>query len=207
MSSLSSEIVIASHNPGKVREIRELLQPLGVQVLSATEAGVTEEPEETGTTFAENAIIKAEEVMRATGKPCLSDDSGFAVSALHGAPGIYSARWAGADKNFQAAMAKVHQEWERTASQDKTATFHCVLALAMPNQPTQTFAGEISGTICWPPRGKNGFGYDPMFIPDGHHQTFAEMEPAAKHAMNHRARAFAALLQYLRGNTCENARR
>jgi XTP/dITP diphosphohydrolase len=192
-----NELIIASHNKGKIREIRSLLLPLGMTALSAFEAGVTEEPEETGETFAQNAVLKAEAVCAATGKPSLSDDSGFAVEALAGAPGIYSARWAGAGKDFTLAMTTVWEEWKRRAPASKAASFHCALALAVPGQQTRSFSGSVSGELTWPPRGNKGFGYDPMFVPEGYKQTFAEMEPEAKHAISHRARAFEKLLAHL----------
>ncbi len=193
-----SKLVIASHNAGKVREIRELLKPYAAEVVSASDAGVPE-PEETGDTFAANAILKAEAVAAATGLPALADDSGLCVTALQGEPGIYSARWAGTDKNFNVAMQRVWDEVTVTDSTDYCAAFVCALALKIPGQIVQVFEGRITGQLTWPIRGQHGFGYDPMFIPDGYPLTFGEMLPADKHAISHRARAFASLIDALRG--------
>lgn len=187
-------LVLATHNPGKAREIAELLKALNVTVVSAGDMGLAE-PEETGATFKENAILKASAAAKASNLPTLADDSGLSVTALKGAPGIYSARWAGPSKDFDAAMRKVHDDLGDTP--DRSAAFICVLALAWPDGETQSFEGRVEGAITWPPRGDQGFGYDPVFVPDGHTQTFAEMEPAAKHAMSHRAQAFDLLLQAL----------
>lgn len=184
-------LVVASHNAGKVREIRDLLAPFGVDVVSAGELDLPE-PEETGKTFAANAELKALAAAQASGLPALSDDSGLAVEALDGAPGIYSARWAGPLKDFQAAMARINAELADT--DDRRAHFVCALTLAWPDGHMETFEGRVDGTLTWPPRGDKGFGYDPMFVPEGHAVTFAEMEPAEKHAMSHRARAFALLV-------------
>jgi len=191
-----NRIVIASHNAGKVREIRELLDPLGLSVVSAGELGL-EEPEETGETFAANAELKARFVAERSGLPALSDDSGLAVTALDGAPGIHSARWAGPERDFGRAMEEVERALEGKA--DRSAYFVCALCLAFPGGGAEVFEGRIDGDLVWPPRGDKGFGYDPIFRPEGHDITFGEMEPAAKHAMSHRARAFAKLLAYLRG--------
>lgn len=189
-------IVIASHNAGKVREIRELLDPLGLSAVSAGELGL-EEPEETGETFAANAKLKARFVAEGSGLPALSDDSGLAVTALDGAPGIHSARWAGPERDFGRAMEEVERALEGKA--DRSAYFVCALCLAFPGGGAEVFEGRIDGDLVWPPRGDKGFGYDPIFRPEGHDITFGEMEPAAKHAMSHRARAFAKLLAHLRG--------
>jgi len=189
-------LVIASHNPGKVREILELLAPLGFDVKGAGELGLPE-PEETGHTFAENAVLKAVAAADATGLPALADDSGLAVAALHGAPGIYSARWAGPDKNFAAAMARVERELDNALPQDRSARFVCALALAEPGGDVQVFEGDVRGHLTFPPRGTRGFGYDPIFVADGMSETFGELEPAHKHAISHRARAFAKLKDYL----------
>jgi XTP/dITP diphosphohydrolase len=189
-------LILASHNPGKVREILELLAPLGFDVKGAAELGLPE-PEETGATFAENAILKARAAADATGLLSLSDDSGLAVLALNGAPGIYSARWAGPSKDFSGAMARVEHELAETNSQDRTAKFVCALALAEPGGAMHIFEGEAHGTLTFPPCGTNGFGYDPIFIADGMHETFGEIDPAHKHAISHRARAFAKLKDYL----------
>lgn len=188
------EIVIASHNQGKVREIRELLLPYASSFVSAADLDL-EEPEETGLTFEENAILKARAAANASGKIALADDSGLAVNALDGAPGIYSARWGGPDRDFNLAMEKVNQEIsESKTPDDRSAYFVCVLAIAYPdNGRAETFEGRVTGGLIWPPRGDKGFGYDPMFVANGMDKTFAEIDPQAKHAMSHRANAFAKL--------------
>ncbi len=182
-------LVLASHNPGKLVEIKDLLAPFGLRVIGAGELGLSE-PDETGSSFAANAALKARTAADASGHPALADDSGLSVGALGGAPGIYSARWAGANKDFSIAMERVRRELEAAGTKDRSAKFVCALALAMPNGPVEIFEGEVYGHLEFPPRGKNGFGYDPIFVADGMAQTFGEMEPAAKHAMSHRARAF-----------------
>jgi XTP/dITP diphosphohydrolase len=187
--SPSDKLVIASHNEGKVREIRELLAPYRLSVAGAAELGL-EEPEETGSTFAENAALKAEAASAASGLPALADDSGLSIAALNGAPGIHSARWAGAAKDFRIAMKRVEDEMQRSGNPDKRAHFVCALALSAPGAPTQIFEGRAYGSIDFPPRGQYGFGYDPIFMPEGHRFTFAEMDPKAKHAISHRAKAF-----------------
>lgn len=186
------KLVVASHNPGKVREIDALLRPLSADVVSAAELGLAE-PEETGKTFAENACLKARAAAAASGLPALADDSGLAVPALGGDPGIYSARWAGPDKDFALAMEKVEKALKETGSEDRTAYFVCVLALAWPDGHCEEFEGRVYGGLVWPPRGENGFGYDPVFQPDGFDSTFGEMDPSDKHAMSHRAAAFSQL--------------
>lgn len=185
------KLVLASHNKGKLREIEALLRPLGIAVVSAGELGLPE-PEENAPDFAGNARIKALAAASASGLPALSDDSGFCVAALNGAPGVLSARWAGPAKDFAAAMALVNQK--RGADPDERAWFIAALCLAWPDGHTETFLGRIDGTLTWPPRGDRGFGYDPMFIPAGAQQTFGEIEADQKHAISHRARAFAQLL-------------
>ena len=182
-------LVIASHNQGKVREIADLLTPTGVVVRGASELGLAE-PEETGATFAENAILKARAAAEAGGLPALADDSGLCVTALGGAPGIYSARWAGPKKSFALAMARVERELKAKGTKDLSAKFVCVLALAAPGGEVETFEGEVNGRLVFPPRGRNGFGYDPIFVADGMNKTFGEIDPADKHAISHRARAF-----------------
>jgi XTP/dITP diphosphohydrolase len=184
-------LAIATHNPGKLREIAELLRPHGVETVGAAALGLTE-PEETGATFEANAQLKALAAARASGLPALADDSGLAVAALGGAPGIYSARWAGPEKDFAAAMRRV--ERELAGKTDRRASFVAALALAWPDGRVETFRGEVHGTLAFPPRGARGFGYDPIFVPEGGRETFGEMEPAAKHAISHRARAFARLI-------------
>ncbi|WP_425407041.1 RdgB/HAM1 family non-canonical purine NTP pyrophosphatase [Hwanghaeella sp.] len=186
------KLVIASHNPGKVREIGELLAPFQVDVVSAGELNLPE-PEETEATFIGNAILKAKASATGANLPALADDSGLAVTALNGDPGIYSARWAGPDKDFGRAMQMVQDDLGD--SSDRTAKFVCALALAWPDGHVETFQGEVHGTLTWPPRGDKGFGYDPIFVPDGHAMTFAEMDPQAKHDMSHRAVAFRQLVE------------
>ena len=182
-------LVLASHNPGKLREIADLLTPYGVEVVSAGALGLPE-PVEDAPDFAGNARLKARAAADACGLPALADDSGFCVAGLDGAPGIYSARWAGPAKDFAAAMARVQAE---LGAGDRRAWFICALALAWPGGPDTVFQGRVDGTAVWPPRGALGFGYDPMFLPDGAALTYGEMDPAEKHATSHRARAFAAL--------------
>jgi XTP/dITP diphosphohydrolase len=188
-----TRLVVASHNAGKVREIRELVEPHGLSVVSAAELDLFE-PEETGSTFAANAELKAAAAARASGLPALSDDSGLEVELLDGAPGVYSARWAGPGKDFGIAMRRVADEVRARAEWTEPgprANFAASLCLAWPDGEAQIFEGKVYGNLVWPPRGTRGFGYDPMFIPDGHTLSFGQMEPAAKHAISHRARAFA----------------
>lgn len=183
----TGRLVIASHNPGKVREIAELLAPFGAEVVSAGEL-MLPEPEETGHSFVENAELKARAAALATGLPALADDSGLAVAALGGDPGIYSARWAGPARDFSYAMKKV--EKALGDSSDRRAHFICALSLAWPDGHVESFEGFVHGQLVWPPRGNRGFGYDPMFLPNDHSETFGEMEPQAKHDIGHRAQAF-----------------
>lgn len=185
-------LIVASHNQGKVAEIRHLLAPFGITVQSAADLDLPE-PEETEDSFAGNAKLKALAAAQAANLPALSDDSGLAVHALGGAPGIYSARWAGPGKDFAVAMERVQSELADSA--DRSAAFVCALCLAWPDGHTEVFEGRVEGTITWPMRGERGFGYDPIFVPQGHAITFAEMEPEAKHAMSHRARAFAQMVE------------
>ena len=184
-------LVIASHNPGKVSEIADLMRPFVVEVISAADLNL-DEPEETGTTFADNALLKAHAAAKAANLPALADDSGLVVNALAGAPGVYSARWAGADKDFIVAMEKVEELLR--GSEDRSSMFVCALALAWPDGHADVFEGFVEGEITWPPRGEKGFGYDPIFTADGEDITFAEMEPAQKHTMAHRADAFQKLV-------------
>jgi len=184
-------LVIASHNQGKVAEIADLLAPYGAEVMSAAGLGL-EEPEETGLTFIDNALLKARAAAKATGKPALADDSGLAVAALNGDPGLYSARWAGPRKDFFLAMRKV--EDKLAGSTDRRAAFLCALALVWPDGHEEAVEGRVDGLWVWPPRGGNGFGYDPAFQPDGYDQTFGEMAPEHKHEMSHRADAFRQLV-------------
>ena len=187
-----TRLVIASHNAGKVREIAQLLAPFGTAVVAAAALGLPE-PEETEASFAGNARLKAEAAARGSGLPALADDSGLCVAALGGAPGIHSARWAGPDKDFALAMARIERELGE--SPDRRAWFVCALALAAPGQPTRVFEGRVDGSLVFPPRGARGFGYDPIFIAAGETLTFGEMDPARKHAISHRARAFAQLVR------------
>ena len=183
-------LVIASHNQGKVEEISALLAPFGIESLPAAVLGVPE-PEETGDSFETNAALKAMAAAEASGLPAIADDSGLVVRALGGAPGIYSARWAGPAKDFGVAMARVNRE---LGDRDRSATFVAVLALAWPNGGIELFRGDVAGRLVWPPRGERGFGYDPIFVPEGGAETFGEMEPAEKHKISHRACAFAKLV-------------
>lgn len=186
-------LVIASHNEGKVREIRALLAPYGVEPVSAASLDLPE-PDETGTTFAANAELKARASADLSGLPALADDSGLCVEALGGDPGIFSARWAGESKDFALAMQLVEDKLRETDPEaGRDAHFVCALSLCWPDGHIETFEGRVDGTLVWPPRGDNGFGYDAMFRPNGHDQTFGQMDPAAKHAMSHRAIAFAKL--------------
>lgn len=189
------EIVIASHNEGKVREIADLLKPFASKFVSAGSLGL-DEPEETGKTFVDNALLKAHAAAKSSGKIALADDSGLAVSTLGGDPGIYSARWAGEPRDFGRAMEKVHDALGD--AKDRSASFICVLALAWPDGRAEVFEGSVQGDIIWPPRGNKGFGYDPVFIACGMDKTFAEIEPDEKHAISHRADAFKKLCAFLK---------
>jgi XTP/dITP diphosphohydrolase len=187
-----TRLVVASHNAGKVREIVELVAPFGLSVTTAAELGLPE-PAETGSSFVANAELKARAAARAAGLPALADDSGLEVMVLGGAPGIYSARWAGPDKDFGLAMQRVHDELARRGAWQPPgpfANFRAALCLAWPDGEDAAFEGKVHGHLVWPPRGRKGFGYDPMFVPEGLSLTFGEMEPDAKHAISHRARAF-----------------
>lgn len=182
-------LVIATHNKGKAKEISALLKPYVSDFYTAGELNLPE-PEETGKTFAENATLKAVAAAKASGKPALSDDSGLAVNALDGAPGIYSARWGGENKDLDLAMEKVHTALDEAKSEDRSAAFVCALALAFPDGTCQVFEGRAQGTIIAPARGDMGFGYDPIFQPDGFQKTFAEMNSEEKQKLSHRAKAF-----------------
>ncbi len=201
MALYPGPLVIASHNRGKIREIEDLLGPFGFDVKSAADLGI-DDPEETGKTFAENAVLKAEAACRACRLPALADDSGLAVDALGGAPGIRSARWAGPERDFARAMRNIEEQLQAAgadSAEKRRAHFVSVLALARPEAETETFTGTVNGTLVWPPRGEKGFGYDPIFLPDGQERTFGEMSAAEKHGwspggppgLSHRARAFA----------------
>lgn len=193
------KLVIASHNQGKVREIRALLAPYGIEPVSAGDLGLPE-PEETGTTFADNALIKARASAEGAGLVALADDSGLCVDALGGDPGVYTADWAETPKgrDWHLAMAKVEEKLKALGPDvDRSAHFVCTLALCWPDGETALFEGRVAGHLTWPPRGILGFGYDPVFVPDGYDQTFAEIEPEAKHAISHRAEAFKKLVNAL----------
>lgn len=185
------KLVIASHNPGKVREIMDLVAPLGAEVVAAADLGLPE-PEETGATFAANAEIKARAAAAASGLPALADDSGLVVPALGGRPGTKSARWAGPERDFRLAMRRVEDGLAGKA--DRSAHFVCAMALGWPDGHCETFEGFAFGRLIWPPRGWRGFGYDPVFVPDGCARTFGEMEPQEKHALSHRADALGRLV-------------
>ena len=188
---IESKLVIASHNQGKIVEIGALLAPYRVEAVGAAAIGLPE-PDETEATFEGNAALKARAAVQATGLPALADDSGLVVPALDGAPGIYSARWAGPDRDFMVAMARVHDE---LGDKDRPASFVSVLSLIWPDGHEEAFRGEVHGRLSWPPRGENGFGYDPMFIPEGYTQTFGELPHTVKYAIDHRARAFQELVK------------
>jgi XTP/dITP diphosphohydrolase len=199
---LQGRVVIATHNPGKLREMRELLAPYGIDAVSAGDLGLPE-PAETGASFADNARIKARAAAQATNLPAISDDSGLAVEALGGSPGIQSARWAGPDKDFARAMRVVEEKLASagaTTPEKRRAAFISVLTIIWPDGHEESFEGRVDGTLVWPPRGTSGFGYDPMFLPDGQIKTFGEMSAEEKHGLpprgsglSHRARAFIAL--------------
>lgn len=191
-----TEIIVASHNVGKISEIGDLLAPFGVTSVGADALGL-DEPEETGADFIANAELKAHAAAIATGRPALADDSGLAVDALDGAPGIYSARWAqtpDGTRDFAFAMQKVETALAQKPDAPRTARFICALSLAWPDGHAESFEGQVAGTLVWPMRGDNGFGYDPVFLPLGGDLTFGEMSPQAKHAISHRADAFAQLV-------------
>lgn len=187
------KLVVASHNPGKVREIAHLLAPFRLEVVSAGDLDLAE-PEETGDSFRANAELKALAAAQASGLPALADDSGLCVNALNGAPGVHSARWAGPTRDFDFALEKLRRGMIEAGLSDTSAYFVCGLALAWPDGHIEYFEGRVDGELTWPPRGENGFGYDPIFIPDGHELTFGEMEAQAKHRMSHRADAFRQLV-------------
>jgi len=195
------KLVIATHNPGKLKEIQDLLAPLGIACVGAAELGLPE-PEEIGNTFVDNADLKAREAADLSGLPALADDSGLAVDALHGLPGIFSARWAeneNGNRDFGRAMERVWREVEAAGPDaGHDAHFACALSLAWPDDgQVQSFEGRVDGTLVWPPRGDKGFGYDPMFVPAGHDRTFGEFDPQEKHRISHRADAFRKLVAAL----------
>jgi XTP/dITP diphosphohydrolase len=201
---IAGRLVIATHNPGKLAEMRELLAPYGIGAISAGDLGLTE-PDETGTTFRDNARVKAEAAAIAAKLPAFADDSGLVVDALDGEPGIYSARWAGPDKNFAGAMAMIEDKLKQrgaSAPSERKAHFVSALCVAWPDGHVEEFEARVDGVLVWPPRGDKGFGYDPMFLPDGHNRTFGEMPSEEKHGLpprgkglSHRARAFLKLAE------------
>jgi XTP/dITP diphosphohydrolase len=201
---ITGRLVIATHNPGKLAEMRELLSAFGVEAISAGELGLAE-PEETGKSFAANARIKAAAAARASSMPAFADDSGLAVDALGGEPGIHSARWAGADKDFRAAMNEVQTRLMKVGAKNpsqRRAHFVSALCVAWPDGHVEEFEATVHGIVVWPPRGSLGFGYDPLFLPDGHSRTFGEMPSEEKHGLpphgrglSHRARAFLKLAE------------
>ena len=202
MRPIGGKLVIATHNSGKLREIAELIEPLGIACVGAEELGLPE-PEEIGNTFVDNADLKAREAADLSGLPALADDSGLCVDALHGAPGIFSARWAedaNGNRDWMRAMEKVWREVEAAGPEaGHDAHFACALAIAWPNDgQVENFEGRVDGTLTWPPRGDKGFGYDPMFVPAGHEMTFGEMDPVEKHRISHRADAFRKLVKALK---------
>jgi XTP/dITP diphosphohydrolase len=201
MKAIGPKLVIATHNAGKLREIQELLAPYSIECVSAADLGLPE-PEEIGNNFVDNADLKAREAADLAGLPALADDSGISVDALHGLPGIFSARWAedeDGNRDFNRAMARVWSEVEAAGEEaGRDAHFTCALTIAWPdNGEVESFEGKVFGTLVWPPRGDKGFGYDPMFVPNGHDTTFGEMDPEAKHAISHRAEAFRKLVAAL----------
>jgi XTP/dITP diphosphohydrolase len=201
---INGRLVIATHNPGKLTEMRELLVPYGIDTLSAGDMGLSE-PDEPGATFSDNARIKAEAAAKASGLPAFADDSGLAIDALDGAPGIYSARWAGPDKDFHRAMETVEEKLRErgaTLPEQRAAHFVSALCVAWPDGHTEEFGGRVTGTLVWPPRGDKGFGYDAIFQPDSYTRTFGEMPSEEKHGLpprgkglSHRARAFLKLAE------------
>jgi XTP/dITP diphosphohydrolase len=202
MRPIGDKLVIATHNSGKLREIAVLIEPLGITCVGAEELGLPE-PEEIGNTFVDNADLKAREAADLSGLPALADDSGLCVDALHGAPGIFSARWAedaDGNRDWTRAMEKVWSEVEAAGPEaGHDAHFACALAIAWPNDgQVENFEGRVDGTLTWPPRGSNGFGYDPIFVANGHDVTFGEMEPTEKHRISHRADAFRKLVKALK---------
>jgi XTP/dITP diphosphohydrolase len=190
--SAGGKLVLASHNKGKLVELTDLLRPHRIEIVSAGALGLPE-PDETAPDFAGNARIKALAAATAIGLPAFSDDSGFCAAALGGEPGVLSARWAGPRRDFAKAMALVNER--ASASADRRAWFVAALCIAWPDGHTETFVGRVDGMMVWPPRGDKGFGYDPMFVPEGANQTCGEMDPARKHAISHRARAFAQVMK------------
>ena len=191
----NNKLVIASHNKGKIKEINELLNPLKINILSAYDLEI-EEPEENGKTFEENALIKSKFVSQKTRLPCISDDSGICFSDLNNEPGIYSARWAGKEKNFAIAMLKINESIKKIKNPNFDCHFICSLSICWPDGYDITVSGRVDGKFSWPPKGDRGFGYDPIFKPLGYKKTFAEMEPKFKHSISHRSIAFDKLIKF-----------
>ena len=189
-----TKLVIASHNKGKIKEIKDLLDPLKIKIFSADELNI-DEPDENGLSFEENAIIKSSFVSKKSGIPSLSDDSGICFPDLNDSPGIYSARWAGKNKDFHIAMLKIYNGLKKTKKPVNKCSFVCSLSLSWPDGHNITVSGKVEGTFSWPPKGNKGFGYDPIFKPLGHNLTFAEMEPNFKHSISHRSIAFEKLIK------------
>ena len=200
MKTIGPKLVIATHNAGKLKEIRDLMAPFGIDCVGAAELDLPE-PEEIGVTFADNAELKAREAADLSGLPALADDSGISIDALHGAPGIHSARWAedeAGNRDFGRAMERAWREVEAAGPDaGRDAHFTCVLSLGWPDGDIESFEGKVHGTLVWPPRGTNGFGYDPIFVAAGMDRTFGEIDPAEKHAISHRAEAFRKLVDAL----------
>ena len=186
-------LIVASHNEGKVRELAELFAPFDIECVSAKSLDLAE-PDETGASFAENAMLKAIAAAKMSAMMAIADDSGLEVAALNGAPGIHSARWGGQARDFGLAMQRVHQELEVKGATEPRANFTCALALAAPDGMAQIFEGKVFGSLVWPPRGHRGFGYDPIFVPDGYKETFGEMDRELKNRLSHRMRAFEQLM-------------
>ena len=193
-----SEVIFASHNAGKIKEIKELLEPLGIKVKSAVDVDLPDVAE-TGTTFAENSLLKSQTIAKLTGVPCIADDSGLCVDALNGAPGVYSARYA-PNRDFVKGMEKLLEEMAQSRNKSRKAHFSCVISLAFPDGEYKLFEGRVNGEIATLPSGEGGFGYDPLFIPEGYDCSFAQMPKSEKNKISHRGRAVANLLEYLKNN-------
>lgn len=193
-----SEVIFASHNAGKIKEIKELLEPLGIKVKSAVDVDLPDVAE-TGTTFAENSLLKSQTIAKLTGVPCIADDSGLCVDALNGAPGVYSARYA-PNRDFVKGMEKLLEEMAQSRNKSRKAHFSCVISLAFPDGEYKLFEGRVNGEIATVPSGDGGFGYDPLFVPEGYDCSFAQMPKSEKNKISHRGRAVAKLLEYLKNN-------
>lgn len=193
-----SEVIFASHNAGKIKEIKELLEPLGIKVKSAVDVDLPDVAE-TGTTFAENSLLKSQTIAKLTGVPCIADDSGLCVDALNGAPGVYSARYA-PNRDFVKGMKKLLEEMAQSRNKSRKAHFSCVISLAFPDGEYKLFEGRVNGEIATVPSGEGGFGYDPLFVPEGYDCSFAQMPKSEKNKISHRGRAVAKLLEYLKNN-------